>query len=156
MMRRRTMRSVLFDVTLVLLLFAAPGTLGDRVLELVRSQVGVPYAWSGITPGRGFDCSGLTGWAYAESGVQLPRTAAGQFTETTRIPAEELRPGDLVFFEGTNGPGITHVGVFAGDGRLVHASSRGGVREETLFTQYWYEHYAGAGRVPDSSGAVAW
>lgn len=140
------MRHALFNITCALLLLGAPSNFGDRVLELVRSQVGTPYVWGGITPNRGFDCSGLVQWAYAEAGASLPRTAAAQLDATSRLRAEELRPGDLVFFAGTDGSGISHVGVFAGEGRMVH-SSRGGVREETLYTEYWRDHWAGVGRV---------
>ena len=75
-----------------------------RALALARTQLGVPYRWGGGEPGRGFDCSGLTQWAFAEAGHRLPRTAQQQFFATQRVARADLRPGDLVFFAGDPGP----------------------------------------------------
>ncbi len=122
-----------------------------RVVELARSQVGTAYLWGGIRPGAGFDCSGLTSWAWREVGVTLPRTAQRQYEATRRIRAEEMAPGDLIFFARTdpmNSDLVTHVGLWAGEGRMVHGgSTRSGVREETVYQAYWRDHWAGAGQV---------
>jgi hypothetical protein len=119
----------------------------DRVLALARTQLGVPYRWGGGEPGRGFDCSGLTQWAFAAAGHRLPRTAQQQFVATQRVSRADLRPGDLVFFAGDPGQPdqwITHVGVYAGGGRMVDAPAPGaGGREEPV----WWSSLVGGGRV---------
>ncbi len=125
----------------------------SRVVDLARSQVGTAYLWGGIRPGLGFDCSGLTLWAWREVGVALPRTAQRQYEATKRIKAEEMALGDLIFFartDPTSADLVTHVGIWAGEGRMVHAgSTRSGVREETVYTRYWHDRYAGSGRVAE-------
>ena len=118
-----------------------------RALALARTQLGVPYRWGGGEPGRGFDCSGLTQWAFAEAGHRLPRTAQQQFFATQRVGRADLRPGDLVFFAGDPGQPdqwVTHVGVYAGGGRMVDAPAPGAVvREEPV----WWASFVGGGRV---------
>jgi cell wall-associated NlpC family hydrolase len=118
-----------------------------RALALARTQLGVPYRWGGGEPGRGFDCSGLTQWAFAEAGHRLPRTAQQQFFATQRVGRADLRPGDLVFFAGDPAQPdqwITHVGVYAGGGRMVDAPAPGAVvREEPV----WWASFVGGGRV---------
>ncbi|MEM8533842.1 MAG: SH3 domain-containing protein [Chloroflexota bacterium] len=113
--------------------------------------VGSPYVWGGAGPG-GFDCSGFTQYVYSQYGVSLPHNAAAQFS--TRYGASvgsmgNLAPGDLVFFVGTTGQaGITHVALYVGGGRIVHAMTpRYGVQVSSLGEQYWQSHYYGAIRV---------
>ncbi len=130
--------------------FAPGSTLGTQVLALARTQLGVPYVWGGETPGVGFDCSGLTQWAYAQVGLWLPRTAQQQFDATIRLSREQLQPGDLVFFAQTypSDTWITHVGIYVGGGMMINAPVEGDViREMPVFTGFWGDHYAGAGRV---------
>jgi cell wall-associated NlpC family hydrolase len=127
---------------------AAPADgVAARALALARTQLGVPYRWGGGAPGRGFDCSGLTQWAFAEAGHRLPRTAQQQFVATQRVSRAELRPGDLVFFAGDPAQPdqwVTHVGVYAGGGRMVDAPAPGAVvREEPV----WWSSFVGGGRV---------
>jgi cell wall-associated NlpC family hydrolase len=111
------------------------------------SRVGSRYVAGGSGP-NAFDCSGLTQWAYRQNGVSLPRTAAGQYSATSRVSKSNLKAGDLVFFKGTTGKGgITHVGIYIGGGRFVHAgSSRTGVSTANLNSSYWVSHWAGGGR----------
>ena len=126
---------------------ASPG----RVVDIAQGQVDVPYVWGGTDPRTGFDCSGLTQWSFLQAGARIPRTAQQQFDATVRVPAHALRPGDLVFFEICCQPpdAITHVGLYVGGGRMVHAPAPGArVRVESLETPYWRERWAGGGRVP--------
>lgn len=111
------------------------------------SRVGSRYVNGGNGP-YAFDCSGLTQWAYRQNGVSIPRTAAAQYSATSRVSKSSLKTGDLVFFKGTTGKGgITHVGIYVGGGRFVHAgSSRTGVTTANLNSSYWSSHWAGGGR----------
>lgn len=111
------------------------------------SRVGGRYVTGGNGP-TAFDCSGLTQWAYRQNGISLPRTAAAQYGATSRVSKSDLKSGDLVFFKGTTGgKGITHVGIYIGGGRFVHAgSSKSGVTTANLNSSYWQAHYAGGGR----------
>ena len=92
----------------------ADGTAGGIALDWALAQVGTPYRWGGETPGVGFDCSGLTQAAYAAAGLQLPRTAQGQYEATMHLGSgDPLEPGDLLSFGG--GPGdVNHVGIYLG------------------------------------------
>ena len=117
------------------------------VASSALSRVGSRYVTGGNGP-RAFDCSGLTQWAYRQNGISIPRTAAAQYGATSRVSKSSLKAGDLVFFRGTTGRGgITHVGIYVGGGRFVHAgTSRTGVTSANLNSSYWSSHWAGGGR----------
>lgn len=122
---------------------AEPIPQGEQIVSIARTQLGALYLWGAMSPGRAFDCSGLTQWVYAKVGVYIPRTADDQFDTLLSIEAEQHQPGDLIFFQGTYGSGISHVGIYTEPGKMIHMSSRGCV-EESLNTYYWYYHYAGS------------
>jgi peptidoglycan DL-endopeptidase CwlO len=104
------------------------------------SQLGVPYVWGGATPGRGFDCSGLTMWAYRQVGVNLPHYGGDQWNAGIHVSRSQLQPGDLIFFYSD----IHHMGMYLGDGKFVHAPHTGDhVRVAELATR----PFAGAVRV---------
>ncbi len=130
---------------------APAGQSGTRVVELARLYLGMPYVWGGASPETSFDCSGLVQWVYGQVGVSLPRTAQQQFDATTRVATRDLRPGDPVFFRNTYpspGEEITHVGIYVGDGLMINAPSEGKVVSVMpVFSGFWGEHYAGAGRI---------
>lgn len=101
-----------------------------EAVDIALRYLGVPYVWGGASP-EGFDCSGLCQYVYAQIGIALPRTSAGQFRAGSHIPPDRLdllRPGDLVFF-GTDGDPsrVHHVGIYVGDGDYVHAPQLGDV-----------------------------
>lgn len=93
---------------------------GMRALEAAMTKIGSPYGWGAAGPDT-FDCSGLVVWSYAQQGKSLPRTSQAQMAAGTPVSREELQPGDVVGFY----PGATHVGIYAGDGKIVHASDYG-------------------------------
>lgn len=115
--------------------------------SLVRSKLGCRYVY-GATGSKTFDCSGLMYWCYKQIGVTIPRTAAAQYRGSRRISGSQAKVGDLVFFSGTTGAsGITHVGMYIGNGYMIHAANPSrGVVKENLNTRYYGNHLAGYGR----------
>jgi cell wall-associated NlpC family hydrolase len=123
-----------------------------RLVEQAMTYLGTPYRLGG-TSRRGLDCSGLVGAVYGEQGLGMPRTAAEQFAEGVPVAAGDLRPGDLVFFRDTYKRGISHVGIFVGEGRFIHAAGhRQGVIVSELSRPYYRLRYAGARRLPTDTG----
>lgn len=112
------------------------------------SLVGTPYRYGGNTPDSGFDCSGLVNYVYRDMlDLRLPRSSRElAAVQGPRLAPERLASGDLVFF--ADGGSVTHVGIYVGEGRFVHAPSSGGtVRLDRLDGYYWRDHYSGAKRV---------
>ncbi len=120
----------------------------NAVLIRAISLVGTPYRYGGNTPKGGFDCSGLVNYVYSDMlDLKLPRTSRQLAAyQGPRIAPRQLTPADLVFF-GSGGK-VSHVGIYVGEGRFVHAPSTGGtVRLDRLDGAYWRDHYSGAKRV---------
>ncbi|MGY1783705.1 NlpC/P60 family protein [Geodermatophilus sp. SYSU D00698] len=103
--------------------------LEDQAVAAARRYLGVPYAWGGTDPSVGLDCSGLVQRVFADLGVDLPRTSSQQATAGTPVASlAEARPGDLVFFDNSpSRPGIDHVGIYVGDGKMIAAPQEGDV-----------------------------
>lgn len=96
---------------------------GQKIAETARKYIGVRYVWGGTSP-KGFDCSGLMKYVYSKYGVRLNRVAADQARQGTKVTRENLKPGDLVFFDTDGGRNyINHVGMYIGGGQFIHASS---------------------------------
>ena len=125
---------------------------GGVIAREARAQIGVPYRWGGNDPRAGFDCSGLVAYVHAREGIAVPRTAAEQFAAADRIDEHDLRPGDLVFFRlEASRRRVSHVGIYTGHRRFVHAPQSGrDVTEASLEDPYYRERFAGAGRFYDS------
>jgi len=128
---------------------AKPEYLGDvsglrkAIVETAMRYIGVPYEWGG-TSDAGFDCSGLTMAVYRLNGLDLPRVSREQFEEGSYVSRDELQPGDLVFFDTRRLGRVSHVGIYVGDGKFVHAPSRGKhVRVERLDLDYFVRSYRG-------------
>ena len=115
------------------------------ILRTAYSMLGVPYMFGGMSPG-GFDCSGFVCYVFRQAGISLPRMADTQYDAVTHVNTSSLRSGDLVFFQ-TYAPGASHVGIYVGDGKFIHASSSKGITVSEVFTGYWGARYLGAGRV---------
>ncbi|MDR2352826.1 MAG: C40 family peptidase [Deltaproteobacteria bacterium] len=113
------------------------------------SQIGNLYRYGGISPDTGFDCSGFVSWVYKQYGVDLPRSSREMLKVGVSITREELRPGDLVFFN----YGYSHVGIYTGDNQFIHSPSRGKrIQESNLYGRGYTEHYVGARRIIDNHG----
>jgi len=102
------------------------------------------YVYSGTAPSEGFDCSGLVYYAYKEAGIIIPRTTDTQYKKARKIELKYAKEGDLLFFS-TSGTGATHVGIYLGDGKFIHAPSQGKkVRKADVETKYWKNNLYGA------------
>lgn len=136
---------------------APPAIAGDAaaIVETALALKGTPYRDGGSDPESGFDCSGLVQWVFARHGTILPRETRDQYAAGIEVDADDVRPGDLVFFE-TISDGPSHVGIALGDGSFVHApSSRGVVRVESYRqSPYWARRWVGARRIVLSPRAV--
>ena len=123
-------------------------TLVEKVVWNAQKQQGKMYRWGGTSPVTGFDCSGLTQFAFGRgAGVALPRTAADQYRAATKVPRGQAQKGDLVFFN-TRGSRVSHVGIYLGDGRFVHAPRTGRAITTEALDGYWAKRLIGFGRIP--------
>jgi cell wall-associated NlpC family hydrolase len=123
-----------------------------EALLQVLLTLGVDYRNGGRSPASGFDCSGLVAHVFREAyGIQLPHNARAQSEFGARISLSELRAGDLVFYN-TLGQPFSHVGIYVGDGRFVHAPKTGAqVRFEQVSARYWMQRFDGARRIQPRS-----
>jgi murein DD-endopeptidase len=120
-------------------------TLGERIAATALAQIGRPYLYGGSTP-EGFDCSGLVRYAYLAAGLDVPRTTTEQFQAVRTIRLETLAPGDLLFFR-IDSREVTHVGIYTGEGRFVHAPQSGKSVETRALDDDWYrQRLVSAGR----------
>ncbi|HYH41497.1 MAG TPA: C40 family peptidase [Burkholderiales bacterium] len=112
------------------------------------SHIGVPYRYGGASPESGFDCSGLVQYVYARgAGVALPRSTQRLSEVGASVPTDALEPGDLVFFDTLRKP-YSHVGIYLGDQRFIHAPTTGGrVELVDMRDRYWQTRYNGARRI---------
>lgn len=123
----------------------APKGAGAKALRLAVAQTGTPYVWGGSRPG-GFDCSGLVYWVYQQFGITLPRVAEDQARVGYPVARDELMPGDAVFFADSSGY-IHHMGLYVGNGTMVHAPQTGDVvKLSRIDSGYYASQYAGARR----------
>lgn len=114
------------------------------LLDIAYSVSGTPYLYGGTTT-AGFDCSGFTSYVFAKAGMSLPRTAAGQYSASTKISQSQAQPGDLVFFNQTGS--IDHVGIYLGNNKFIGAQSSTGVAVAEINQYYWAKYLVGFGRV---------
>jgi peptidoglycan DL-endopeptidase CwlO len=120
----------------------APTPHAETAVRYARSHVGAPYRWGGTGP-RAFDCSGLVWAAYHSAGVRLPRTSQSQYGTGHRVGRTALKPGDLVFY-GSNPRAVSHVGIYVGNGEMIHSPTAG--RTVTVATVN-RKNYVGATRL---------
>ncbi len=119
-------------------------TLREKLIETAEQFLGIPYKWGGESADDGFDCSGLTMAVYRLNGLCLPRNSRQQFSAGRPVNKEELRPGDLVFFATKGGQRVTHVGIYLGRGRFIHAPRTGKtIRIASLASPYFASHFCG-------------
>lgn len=145
MLTSRSARLLLPALVAVLLAASACTPASPRAVAVAQAeaQLGVRYVYGGASP-AGFDCSGLTSWAWARAGVRIPRTAAEQYRATRRISRSQLQLGDLVFWG--SGGRVTHVAMYVGGGRVVQAR-KPGTRVEHQSVDWWPAARMGYGQV---------
>ena len=121
-------------------------------VELARKLLGIPYRWAGADPARGFDCSGLVYYVFNELQVRIPRMQRDLFKSAEQVRKADLKPGDLLFFN--TFATLSHVGIYIGEGRFIHAPRRGTtVTIESMDSSYYRGRFAGARRVmPPAAG----
>lgn len=152
----RTRRLAPATLALALLVLAgslAACTPGVSAVDHARQMIGTRYTYGGASPSEGFDCSGLTSWAWNKAGVdEIPRTSSAQYAWTTRIERSDLQPGDLVFYSAGGPDGtVSHVSLYAGEGKLIHAPNRDRNVEEVSIDSFWTSNLVGYGRIPASA-----
>lgn len=121
----------------------------DTVIATAQSLLGTPYVWGGKSPSDGgFDCSGLTQYVYGKVGVTLNRISADQALQGTAVSRANLQPGDLVFYSLSNDGRISHVGIYIGNGKMIHSPKTGDVVKTTdITTSFWENIFVTARRV---------
>jgi len=119
--------------------------LRNEIVETARRFIGLPYQWGGSSPDHGFDCSGLTMVVYRINGLNLPRTSKEQYRAGIPIKKGQLKSGDLVFFAISKRKRVSHVGIYTGDNKFIHAPGKGRrICAASLSKRYFKTRYAGA------------
>ncbi|EOS53390.1 MULTISPECIES: C40 family peptidase [Paenibacillus] len=143
MKKRLTVAAVSFAM---LFTIGTGSVFADSKLDnVIDGALGSSYVAGGTTT-SGFDCSGFTMYVFSKIGIKLPHQSASQYKMGTAVDKSELIEGDLVFFN-TSGKGVSHVGIYVGDGKFAHASSSKGVVISKLSEKYYVERYVGAKRI---------
>lgn len=118
-----------------------------RLVTIALNQRGLPYVFGGTSPRTGFDCSGLVQYSYAQLGLSIPRNSYDQYRLSTPVYINSLQPGDLVFFR-TRNIFVSHVGIYLGDNRFVHAPGEGRpVSIDSIESAYWRKRLVGGGSI---------
>ncbi|KWX83828.1 hydrolase [Paenibacillus riograndensis] len=125
----------------------------SKMDTVIAKTIGTTYKFEG-TSTSGFDCSGFTRYVFKNVGLTLPRTSKAQFSVGTPVSRNNLRSGDLVFFN-TFGSGVSHVGIYVGNGKFAQSSSSRGVTITSLSQAYWANRYVGAKRVMSTTAYQA-
>jgi len=120
----------------------------SKLDESINKLIGIRYKAGGTTP-AGFDCSGFTQYVFRQLNIELPRDSRSQAALGEKVDTQNLRAGDLVFFN-TNGKGVSHVGIYVGDGKFAHSSLSKGITITALSDRYYSKRYMFARRVIDT------
>ena len=124
----------------------ATNEVASKAIVFAKQMLDKPYKYAGDTP-AGFDCSGLVKYSYGRAGISMPRDTQAQHRMSVLVSTRGLREGDLLFFD-QEGKKKSHVGIYIGKGRFIHAPSSGGkVRIDSMNADYWKKHFVEARRV---------
>jgi cell wall-associated NlpC family hydrolase len=123
------------------------GKQSEQVIHVAKSMIGKPYKFGGASPRTGFDCSGLVYFSHQQNGITLPRSSYAQYRASRPVSRRALRRGDLLFFRISSNK-VSHVGIYLGKNRFVHAPSRGKrVSIAQLDSPYWSKRFIRGGRI---------
>lgn len=126
---------------------SANASAGQRVVQIAEQFLGLPYVYGGSTP-AGFDCSGFTSYVYKQLGYKLNRVSADQIENGIPVSKSELMPGDLLLFKKKNASRIHHVGIYVGDGMMIHSPQTGDViKYASIVSGYYNDCYYAARRI---------
>ena len=152
---KKNFKATLIALLTALTIFLSPLGVADasaanitssQLSEEAKKYIGIKYRSAGTTT-SGFDCSGYVQYVYKKLGVSLPRTSKSMYSTGTAVKKNSLKSGDLVFFN-TSGKGVSHVGIYLGNGKFIHSSSSKGVSIASISDPYyWGSRYVGAKRV---------
>ena len=118
------------------------GSAAAIAVDAAMSVIGTQYVWGSADPNVGFDCSGLTSWAWAQAGVYIPHSSAAQYSSLPHVPLDAVQPGDLIFYYSP----ISHVALYIGGGQIVHATHPGADGAVHVDSMYGYDPPVGAAR----------
>lgn len=120
----------------------------QSIIKTAKNMLGVKYRYGGASPSKGFDCSGLVQYSHRNAGIRLPRTTSQQFKVAKRVSRRYLKEGDLVFFKTSPSRLVSHVGIYLGNNKFIHAPSSGKhVKINSMKEKYWRKRFVGAGRI---------
>lgn len=118
------------------------------VIKVAKKMLGVKYRYGGTSPRQGFDCSGLVQYSFKSAGIYLPRTTRQLYKTTRPVSSRHLKAGDLVFYKTSVSRAVSHVGIYLGNNKFIHAPSSGKrVKISSMQEKYWRKRFSGAGRV---------
>ncbi|MFS0575580.1 C40 family peptidase [Sporosarcina sp. 179-K 3D1 HS] len=132
----------------------ASSSKSEAISKTATSLTGIKYVYGGTTT-SGFDCSGYVSYVFKQHDINLARTSSGMYASGTAVKKDDLEAGDLVFFN-TSGKGVSHVGIYIGEGNFAHASTSRGTRVDKLDDPYyWGKRYVGAKRISGVSSVAS-
>nr|WP_228745397.1 C40 family peptidase [Paenibacillus sp. S150] len=139
------MAAALLSFSIILTIGAGSASADSKMDQVIDKTIGTKYV-AGGTSTNGFDCSGFTRYVFDKIGINLPHQSGSQYQMGTAVSRDNIRPGDLVFFN-TSGKGVSHVGIYVGEGKFAHASTSRGVTISSLSESYYVNRYVGAKRI---------
>jgi lipoprotein Spr len=142
---KKKLAAAVLSFSIIFTIGAGSAFADSKMDKVIDKAIGTKYVAGGVST-SGFDCSGFTRYVFDKIGITLPHQSASQYQMGTAVSRDEMRPGDLVFFN-TSGKGISHVGIYVGDGQFAHASSSRGVTISSLSDSYYVNRYVGAKRI---------
>ncbi|MGN7765663.1 C40 family peptidase [Paenibacillus sp. 22594] len=142
---KKKLAAALLSFSIILTIGAGSAFADSKMDQVIDKSIGTKYVSGGIST-NGFDCSGFTMYVFDKMGINLPHQSGSQYQMGTAVSRDNIRPGDLVFFN-TSGKGVSHVGIYVGEGKFAHASSKRGVTISSLNDSYYVNRYVGAKRI---------